>query len=123
MAKVLIKTIRQAEKVFPVGYGKIFNSPCIARKKSDNFRNVKNAKITKLSHAFKGYTSLYNVEILNSFNSELKLKDTESEIKNKLIDLLNESKSFCWITESVIDHIINISKYNPLDGGSYKKSL
>ena len=95
MAKVLIKTIRQAEKVSPVGYGKSFNSPCIAGKKIDNFRNVKNAKITKLSHAFKSYTSLYNVEILNSFNSELKLKDTESEIKNKLIDLLNELKSFC----------------------------
>ena len=29
------------------------------------------AKIAKRSHAFKGYASSYNVEILNSFNPEL----------------------------------------------------
>ena len=29
--------------------------------------------------------SIYNVEILNSFNPELQLKDTEFTIKNKLI--------------------------------------
>ena len=32
-------------------------------------------------------TSLYDVEIVNSLNPELQLKDTESGIKNKLIDL------------------------------------
>ena len=41
-------------------------------------------------HAYKGCESNYNVEILNSFNPELKLKDTESAIKNELIDLLPE---------------------------------
>ena len=41
-------------------------------------------KITKQAHAFKDYASSYNVEILNSCNPELKLKDTESTIKNKL---------------------------------------
>ena len=46
--------------------------------------NQKNAKITKQTHAFKDYASSYNVEILNSFNPELQLKDTESAIKNKL---------------------------------------
>ena len=30
-------------------------------------------KITKWAHAFKGYTSSYNVGILNSFNPELQL--------------------------------------------------
>ena len=46
--------------------------------------NEKNAKITKPAHAFKGYACFYNVEILNSFMSELQLKDTESAVKNKL---------------------------------------
>ena len=46
--------------------------------------NEKNIKITKRAHVFKGYASSYNVEILNSFNPELQLKDTESWIKNKL---------------------------------------
>ena len=52
--------------------------------------NEKNIKITKRQHAFKGYASSYNVEILNSFNPELKRKDTE--IKNTLIDLLTGLK-------------------------------
>ena len=46
--------------------------------------NEKNIKITKRAHVFKRYASSYNVEILNSFNPELQLKDTESGIKNKL---------------------------------------
>ena len=35
-------------------------------------------------------TSSCNVEILNSFNPELQLKQSESAIKSKLIDLLSE---------------------------------
>ena len=35
----------------------------------------------KLSHAVEGFACSYNVEILNSFNSELQLKDTESPVK------------------------------------------
>ena len=38
----------------------------------------------------KGYASTYNVEILNSFNTELQFKDTENAIKSKLTDLLTE---------------------------------
>ena len=38
----------------------------------------KNVKITKQAHAFKGYTTDNNVVILNSFNVELQLKDSES---------------------------------------------
>ena len=41
----------------------------------------------KRAHAFKGDAS-YDVEILNSFNPELQLKDTESAVKNKLKKLL-----------------------------------
>ena len=35
--------------------------------------NEKNIKIAKQEHAFRGYASTYNVEILNSFNPELQL--------------------------------------------------
>ena len=47
-------------------------------------------KITKRAHAFKGNGSSYNVETLNSFNPELQLRDTQSAIKCKLIELLTE---------------------------------
>ena len=57
----------------------------------------KNIKITKQEHAFKGYASTYNVEILNSFNPELQLKDTESTIKSKLIELLTQLKGFKFV--------------------------
>ena len=50
--------------------------------KSEHFLNEKNIKITKQVHAFKGYASSYNVEILNSLNPELQLKDTESVIRS-----------------------------------------
>ena len=57
----------------------------------------KNIKITKQEHASKGYASTYNVEILNSFNPELQLKDTESTIKSKLIQLLTQLKGFKFV--------------------------
>ena len=63
----------------------------------------KNAKIIKRANAFKGYASSYNVEILNSFNLELQLKDTESSIKNKLIDLLTELKVFRIVSTLVLE--------------------
>ena len=48
-------------------------------------------KIPKRIHAFKGFASSYNVEILNSFNPELQLKDSQSAVKNKL------KKNIDWI--------------------------
>ena len=51
------------------------------------FLNEKIYKNKKREHASKGYASTYNIEILNSFNPELQLKDTEIAIKNKLIEL------------------------------------
>ena len=45
------------------------------------FLNENKVKIRKEAHAFKGFASSYNVEILNSFNPELQLKDTEFLIK------------------------------------------
>ena len=54
--------------------------------------NEKNVRITKRAHTFKGFASSYNVEILNSFYSELQLKDTESAIKYILKKTLTEKK-------------------------------
>ena len=62
-----------------------------------------NAKITNRSHAYKGDMSTYNVEILNSFNHELQLKDTESAIKNILIDSLSELRGFTFVTTLVLE--------------------
>ena len=50
---------------------------------------------------FKGYASTYNVEILNSFNPELQLKDTESVIKSKLADLLTRLRGIKFVTTLV----------------------
>ena len=55
---------------------------------------IKNIKITKRSHAYKGHAGIYNGEILNSFNPDLQLKDTESTTENKLIDLLYDLRGF-----------------------------
>ena len=46
--------------------------------------------MSKWTHAFKDYTGSYSIEILNSFNPELQLKDTKSAIKNKQKKLLTE---------------------------------
>ena len=51
------------------------------RKKIENILDV---KITKWSRAFKGYSSSYNVEMLNELMLDLQLKDTDSVIKKKL---------------------------------------
>ena len=57
--------------------------------------------MTKRAHTFKGFASSYNVEILNSFNRELQLKDTESAIKSKLIDVLTQWKGIKFVTKLV----------------------
>ena len=61
------------------------------------------AKIRKRSHAYKGYASTYSVKLLIFFSLELQLKDTEYAIKNKLIDLLTELKSFKFVTTLVLE--------------------
>ena len=55
------------------------------------------AKITNQSHS-KGHASTYSVKILNSFNPDIQLKDTEYAIRNKLIDLVTELKDFKFMT-------------------------
>ena len=52
----------------------------------------KKVNMIKGSHAYKGYVSIYNIDILNSFNPELRLKDAESTIRGKQKDLLTKLK-------------------------------
>ena len=54
-------------------------------------RLLKKAKIIKRAHHFKNHAHTYahTVEISNSFNPELQLKNTEFASKNKLKRLLN----------------------------------
>ena len=75
-------------------------------KKSEKCLDEKNAKITKKSHAYKGYAIIYNITILYNFNHEL-----QSAIKNKLIDLLSELRGFKFVTTLEIesDDEINIA--------------
>ena len=92
----LSKTIRQAKKVG-------FNSPLYSdTKKCENILNKKKVKITKQAHAFKGYASSNDVEILNSFNPELQLIDTESTIESELIELSTQLKGFKFVTILVL---------------------
>ena len=55
----------------------------VKRQNLENFRQ-KNEKITKRFHAYKGYTSSYNVDLLHFLNPDVQLKDTISAIRNKL---------------------------------------
>ena len=51
------------------------------QKRRANFLDEKNIKTTKREDAFKGCASTSNVEILDSCNPELQLKDTEPAVK------------------------------------------
>ena len=62
------KTMKQAKKV---SSGKNPTILYIEQKGKKFFLNEKNVKITKRSHGYRDYMSIYNVEILNSFNPEL----------------------------------------------------
>ena len=69
------------------------------KQKREKFLKEKNVKLTKREHAF---SSHYNFEILNSYNPELQLKDTESAIKNKLKQLMTELRGFKFVTTLVL---------------------
>ena len=74
----------------------------VIQKSGKKSQNKKNIKITKRAHAFKGYVSYYNVEILNTFNPELQLKNNEFVIKNELKKLLTELRGYKFATTSVL---------------------
>ena len=50
------------------------NPTTVLYSKTTKTENSFDEKNPKQSHAYKGYASPYNVEILNSFNPELRLK-------------------------------------------------
>ena len=62
----------------------------------------RNIKTAKQEHSFKDYASTYNVETLNSLNSELQLKDTESAFKSKVVELLTKLRGFKLVTTLVL---------------------
>ena len=72
MSHELSKTIRQAEKLSQVSYNSSLYSN--KKKKKKIFLNKKNVAPTKRGHSFKDYASSYDINTLNSFNSELQLK-------------------------------------------------
>ena len=64
-------------------------------------KRKKQQQKTKLKHAFKGYASTYNVEVLNTFNPDLQL-GAESAFKCKIIELLTQLKGFKFVTTLVL---------------------
>ena len=66
----------------------------------------------RVSWNLKGYASSYNVEILNFFDSQLQLKDTESAIKKKLKKLLTELRGFKFVVTPVLVFRDGKTKYN-----------
>ena len=87
----LCQIIRQPKKVGS-------NSSLYSNTKKWQFFERKKCKSNKIRTCFKGFTSSYNVEMLNSFNPELQLKDTESTIKGKAIELLTQLRDFKFVT-------------------------
>ena len=81
----------------------------MTQKKIENFLNEKNVKVTKRENAFKGYASTYTVETSNSFNPDLQLKDVESAIKSKPIELLTELKYFKFVA-TLVSVLIKIER-------------
>ena len=67
----------------------------VIQKTVKTFETKKNVKITGREHSFKGFVS-------TSFNVELQLKDTESTIKNKPIDLLSKLRGFKFVAILVL---------------------
>ena len=59
-------------------------------------------KLPKRAHAFQVFTSIHNVETLNSYNPELQLKDTEFENKSELTNLLTQIKGFKFVPTLVL---------------------
>ena len=83
---------------------KILIAPSVVKRQNvKTLLTKKNAKITKQSHAYKDYGSSYIADILNSFNPELQLKNSESAIRNKLMGLMTELKGFKFVMTLVIE--------------------
>ena len=105
-SRKLSQTIKQSKRVSQVGSGKSSNSPSYnkTKKKSRIFFDQKNVKITKQSHALKGYASFDNNEILIilALNYNLKALNLQKS-KNKLIDLASNLRGFKLVTTLVLE--------------------
>ena len=64
--------------------------------------NENNVKTSKQSYPYRGYLSTCNAKFLNSFNPELQLKDTQSAVENKIINVLPEFRGFKFVTKLVL---------------------
>ena len=76
--------------------------------KSKSIQAKKIQKVRQMTLFTTTYASIYSVEIYNSLNLELQLKDTKSAIRNKLIDLLTdflltELKGFKFVRTLVLE--------------------
>ena len=67
------------------------------------FFKLKKIKTTKRSYVYKSYACTYDVEILNYFNPQIQLKDTESSMKNKHKKLLTKLKNFKFVAILVLE--------------------
>ena len=98
------KLVKQSEKI--TYQSKTFENPNIVDIKSiiaEHPRALhKLSKTIRQAEKVGSNSSLYGDIILNSFNPELQLKDTESAIKSKLIDLLTQLKGFKFVTKLVL---------------------
>ena len=98
------KLVKQSEKI--TYQSKTFENPNIVDIKSiiaEHPRALhKLSKTIRQAEKVGSNSSLYGDIILNSFNPELQLKDTESAIKSKLIDLLTQLKGFKFVTTLVL---------------------
>ena len=54
--------------------------------------------IVKINHAFRGYATLYKVEIVEKIDPLIQLEASKSSIKNFFNDLLDETKGFKYQT-------------------------
>ena len=69
------------------------------------------------------YDNFYSSSIAEIIINESDTDDVFESIYSKIISNIQKSlgKGSGWITDSVIDHTISISRYNPLTGTSYIK--
>ena len=65
---------------------KILTALWIMKQKKEKILNTKKHKNNEMISFFIGSANSYNIEILSSFTPERQLKDTESAIKNKLME-------------------------------------
>ena len=70
------------------------------------------------------YSTIFSNSKAEMIINESDINDLFELIYSKIISNIQKSlgKGSSWITDSVIDHNVNISKYNPLACCSYNKS-